>query len=158
MPNRRSRLRSPHYDRRRRVVTLGGAELPYLIRDEFWSALGAGAVNGTAAEPGPGTRTVVDIGNNITIAGGRLVVANGNLNWAAGTWLQYEAVARATGLAGFFETTRTAGRGTLGWYGAAPAGLSGAANLYIQVAALTRAYDGAAFAAIETLAADILSL
>lgn len=47
----------------------------YLLRDEFTTDRAAGAVNGTAAEPGPGTRTVVDSGGNMSIASGQIQVA-----------------------------------------------------------------------------------
>lgn len=45
----------------------------FLFRDSFTTALTAGNVNGSAAEPGPGNRTVVDTANHITVAGGRLI-------------------------------------------------------------------------------------
>jgi hypothetical protein len=48
----------------------------YLLRDEFTTDRAAGAVDGTAAEPGPGERDVVDSGGRASIAGGRFVVAN----------------------------------------------------------------------------------
>ena len=50
------------------------AALRYLLRDEFTTDLAAGAVNGTAAEPGPGTRTVVDLGNRLYIIGGKAII------------------------------------------------------------------------------------
>lgn len=40
------------------VISLPGGGLVYLLRDEFTSALAAGSVNGTPAEPGPGKRVV----------------------------------------------------------------------------------------------------
>lgn len=45
-----------------RRALLGGAkkEITWLLRDDFTTDLAAGSVNGTAAEPGPGTRGVVD--------------------------------------------------------------------------------------------------
>lgn len=46
----------------------------YVIRDEFTADRAAGAVNGTAAEPGPGVRVVVDTEGKITIAGGALML------------------------------------------------------------------------------------
>ncbi len=49
----------------------------YLLRDEFITALGAGSVNGTAAEPGPGTRTVVDTGNALSMLLGSLSFSAG---------------------------------------------------------------------------------
>jgi hypothetical protein len=51
-------------------MTMGG--FVYLLFDEFTTARAAGAVNGTAMEPGPGTRTVVDASSVITIVDGRL--------------------------------------------------------------------------------------
>jgi len=48
-------------------VVMGGNKVRYLLRDEFTTDLAAGAVNGTAAEPGPGARTVVDVESKIVI-------------------------------------------------------------------------------------------
>jgi hypothetical protein len=57
----------------RQALFGGGKWKPvWLIRDEFTTDRLAGAVNGTAAEPGPGTRLVVDTGATMTITGGRL--------------------------------------------------------------------------------------
>ena len=52
---------------------LGGGNVTWLLRDEFTTDLAAGAVNGTAAEPGPGTRTVVDTGSKLSLASGSAV-------------------------------------------------------------------------------------
>ncbi len=47
----------------------------YLLQDEFTTDRAAGSVNGTAAEPGPGTRTVADaLGTNVSISGGVLSI------------------------------------------------------------------------------------
>ena len=46
----------------------------WLLQDEFATDLAAGSVNGTAAEPGPGTRTVVDTGNRLSISSGSAVI------------------------------------------------------------------------------------
>jgi len=54
---------------------MGGRRIRWLLRDEFSTALAAGSVNGTNAEPGPGVRTVVDTGNQLSISGGALVYA-----------------------------------------------------------------------------------
>ena len=45
---------------------------PYIINDEFLTALAAGAVDGTLAEPGPGIRHVVDTGNFLSIIDGKV--------------------------------------------------------------------------------------
>lgn len=57
----------------------GGGGIAYLLRDLFATDRAAGAVNGTAAEPGPGTRTITDLDSRITVTGGELAIA------AAGT-------------------------------------------------------------------------
>jgi hypothetical protein len=50
----------------------------YLLNDEFTIALAAGAVDGTSAVPGPGTRDgVVDTNNKLSITGGNLTFATG---------------------------------------------------------------------------------
>jgi len=49
-------------------------ETPYALRDSFLTPRLPGAVNGTAAEPGPGTRTVVDTGNLLSITDGYAVL------------------------------------------------------------------------------------
>lgn len=51
--------------------------IPYLLSDDFTTARDAGAVNGTAAEPGPGTRTLSDAGSLVSIVLDELRIANG---------------------------------------------------------------------------------
>lgn len=52
--------------------------IAYLLRDDFTTALAAGAVNGTAAEPGPGgNRAATDANSKLTIASGLLTFATG---------------------------------------------------------------------------------
>ena len=55
---------------------LAGGGISYLFRDLYTTDRAAGAVNSTAAEPGPGTRTVADTGSNISITGGQVAVAS----------------------------------------------------------------------------------
>lgn len=59
----------------------GGGGTPYLLLDEFTTALTAGNVNGTAAEPGAGARSVADTGSDLSLASGRLVVVDGAESW-----------------------------------------------------------------------------
>ena len=66
--------------------------VPYILRDAFTTELAAGSVNGTAAEPGPGTRTVG--GAVIAIAGGVLTI-NGDVTTT--DQLTYAAVTRLAG-------------------------------------------------------------
>lgn len=51
----------------------------WLLRDDFLSERAAGTLNGTPAEPGPGTRLVVDTGSLASISGGRIVFSSGPL-------------------------------------------------------------------------------
>ena len=75
-----------------------GGGVRYLLRDEFTTDRAAGAVDGTAAEPGPGTRTVVDTESKITISADKLTFAGGR---AAPFWgdpaAYYGAIERTPG-------------------------------------------------------------
>ena len=78
-----------------RALLYSGVEgISYLLRDDFTDTLGAGAVNGTPAVPGPGTRVVVDTGNTLSLAGGNMVMAR-TANFDPGLWL--DGVARTAG-------------------------------------------------------------
>jgi len=72
------------------------------ISDEYTTARSAGAVNGTACEPGVDTRTIVDTEGKITIADGKLVCAGGAatpVSGDPGDWLT-TAITRAPGVIG----------------------------------------------------------
>jgi len=72
--------------------------IKWLLRDEFTDTRAAGAVNGTPATPGPGTRDVVidTDGDALSIAGGSLVFANPNGAYGdPGIW--YGAMTRTAG-------------------------------------------------------------
>lgn len=49
----------------------------YRLLDTFTTDRAAGAVHGTAAEPGPGTRYIVDSGSKLSLSGGAVVWASG---------------------------------------------------------------------------------
>ena len=53
----------------------------YLLQDRFTTPLAAGSINGTAAEPGPGARIVVDTTGKLSITGGRLVFSGSRGVW-----------------------------------------------------------------------------
>ena len=59
---------------RLRMAASAIAGVTYLLLDKFTSPLSAGSVNGTNAEPGPGTRLVTDTGNKLAIVGGEIQV------------------------------------------------------------------------------------
>lgn len=74
---------------------LGGGLIPetrrigrYLVNDTFTTNRAAGAVNNTAAEPGPGLRVVVDTGNRFSLAGGSVVFGTGGSAGDPGCWYQ----------------------------------------------------------------------
>src|SRR3990167_2893172 len=68
--------------------------IPYLLDDEFTDIKAAGAVNGTPAVPGPGTRVLVDTNLIMSTAGGVLVV---NGTPAANDRFHLGSVARVAG-------------------------------------------------------------
>jgi hypothetical protein len=70
----------------------------YLFADEFTTALAAGSVNGTVAEPGPGLLRIVTDGNSkLSIAAGLLSFATGGVGQGnPGVW--YSAVMRRAGV------------------------------------------------------------
>lgn len=74
---------------------LGLEQILYLLRDDFDDTLAAGAVDGTPAVPGPGTRAVVDGGSKLSLSGGNLVYQRDGSN-DPGLWL--DAVTRAAGV------------------------------------------------------------
>lgn len=96
----------------------GGQRVTYLLRDEFTTDRAAGAVHGTAAEPGPGgNRTVTDTASRLSIAAGDLVLAGGKVFPAFGDpGLWYASEARAAGkIVGFQFAMVLDGRFHAGW-------------------------------------------
>lgn len=81
---------------RKVAAAMGGKGIKWLFRDDFAGTLAAGSVNGTAASPGPGTRSVVDTGNDLSIGSGVQNVAGGTNTWGdPGIWL--DGVTRTAG-------------------------------------------------------------
>lgn len=94
------------------VILSGGKKIIYLMRDEYITDRAGGAVNATAAEPGPGTRSVIDAGNRMSIAAGRLVVAAGGAEGNPG--IVYGALSRVAGRAVIARSANVGG--TFGAY------------------------------------------
>jgi len=67
----------------------------WLLRDEFSDTRAAGAVDGTPATPGPGTRTVQDPDGVVSISGGNYVSAGGSTVFAQNIY--YPAITRVAG-------------------------------------------------------------
>ena len=72
--------------------------LAYLLLDRFLTNAGAPLASPRTCEPGPGTLTITDTGNNISIASNQLTIAAGASNWT-GTKAVGSALTRAAGLA-----------------------------------------------------------
>jgi hypothetical protein len=86
----------------------------WVLYDKFTTALTAGNVNGTSAEPVGGARTVTDTNSKITIAGGVLNFATGE---AANDGVWYTSLARALGktFLAIVTPANTGGTPNFGW-------------------------------------------
>ena len=80
---------------KRKLLTMMGGSIKYLLRDLFTSPYSAGSVNNTMASDGVSLRTVTDTTNKISQDGGKLVVAGG-VGWGD-TTLVYPGIARIPG-------------------------------------------------------------
>lgn len=91
---------------------VGGVK--YLLRDEFTDTRAAGAVNGTPATPGPGTRVVVDTGSKLSIGSGVASFTPAASMGDPGLW--YAALSRVAGLVLKLEwTLATRQQADVGW-------------------------------------------
>lgn len=78
----------------------------YLLWDRFDTARAAGSVNGTPAEPGPGTRVVTDTNNKLSIAGGVASFATGGIGVGdPGLWYGSVPVMLGRAVAGNLNVT-----------------------------------------------------
>ena len=88
----------------------GGWSPTWLIRDEFTDTLAAGSVNGTAATPGPGTRSVTDTESKLSVSSGALAIAGGKASpaWGdPGLWMN--GINRITGVGAISKIVAPAG-------------------------------------------------
>lgn len=102
------------------LVLLVGLALAgsFSFHDEFTTSRSAGSVNATSAEPGPGTRTVVDTENKLSITGEKLSFSGGKAAPADGDPGIWETIkTRAAGLGVIFDVTITDATSVteLGW-------------------------------------------
>jgi len=86
----------------------------FLTWDEYTDARAAGSVNSTAATPGPGTRTVIDGNNKLSVSDGQLSFATGGVG-AGNPSLRYEQEIRTAGKAVIAQATRSGNAFMLGW-------------------------------------------
>jgi len=101
--------------------------ISWLLRDEFLTNLPASGINNTPAEPGPGTRTVIDTNNIISINSGNLII---NGTSAAGDRFYLDGITRTAGRILFFTVPvntshATNSTDTIGWANATAAGSVG---------------------------------
>lgn len=75
------------------------ANIVYLLRDEFTTALVAGAVNGTLSEPSGHTRTVVDTTSKLSISAANGLEIASPVVAAGDAAIWYPTITRAIGLA-----------------------------------------------------------
>lgn len=83
-------------NQRRPVPVSSTAE--YWLYDTFTTDLAAGSVSGTAAEPGPGTRTVTDTESKLYLSGGSVYLGSKASSSDGDPGLWYGSLARASGL------------------------------------------------------------
>jgi len=76
----------------------------YLLDDEFTDTRAAGSVNGTPATPGPGTRTLTDTGNLVSVGAGNST-ANGAGTTGDPVFYVLETIARQSGRVILFKMT-----------------------------------------------------
>jgi hypothetical protein len=89
----------------------------FLLRDLFTTTRAVGSVHNTPAEPGPGTRTVVDTESKLSIASGQLSLSGGRATPAYGDPLFYlNPSARTAGRMMLSSLTLTSGGCRWGWY------------------------------------------
>jgi hypothetical protein len=122
-------------------VLLAGSR--YLLRDDFEHALEAGAVDGTKARPGPGTRTVIDTENKISISAGKLAIAGGKTSPGIGDpglWL--DGIARQAGRMLIHKSNGDTATSLVG-FGTAQAGLIAENSFGLNTAFLERNSGGA---------------
>lgn len=95
--------------------SFNGSPYPlYALLDLFTTDRSAGAVNGTAAEPGPGTRTVTDTNSKLSVSGGVASFATGGVG-AGDPGLWYASQARLFGRTLIGTVTWTTSGAGFGW-------------------------------------------
>lgn len=100
----------------RGMSTLGRAAggkvgIIWLLNDQFTTNASAPLTSGAAAEPGPGVRTIVDTGNQLTIASQKLTITGIAGTAYVNPRVVYPAQNRAAGLALFLDLTQPIGAG-----------------------------------------------
>lgn len=77
-----------------------------LLRDEFYTDRAAGQINGTSAEPGPGTRIVTDTEGKAYITNGKLYLTPKSTPSYGDPGVWYPTITRTSGRALIYKATR----------------------------------------------------
>lgn len=107
------------------LLLLSGSAPPYLLRDDFTTPAAAPLGSPLAAEPGPGSWTILDTGNKLSKSGG-LFVLNGMQVSSTATPDPRASMsfARVAGRAFAVKFSYSAERVMMGWYNTAGADLN----------------------------------
>lgn len=130
---------------------VGGDGLTMLIHDVFTTDRSAGSVDGTAAEPGPGTRDVIDTaGTGVSIVSSELTIAAGAAS-IGDPAIGWDLITRAEGVALYIEDFRPIDdvRLTMGWHSA----VGGQASIRREATAL-RPFNSSLIIALWPATAD----
>jgi len=122
-------------------MRLAGGGLTFLLRDDFITAASAPLTSPRTAEPGPGTLTITDTGNNLSISSGGLQVANGTSAWGDPGIRSVASFARLAGRAAVinFTVTGSAKFAQFGWDDNASGELL--VSTYFSNGTVLKAYD-----------------
>lgn len=119
----------------------GEVGLAALLYDAFTTDDAAPITTPRTAEPGPGTGTVTDTGNYLSISGSRLLFGNTTSAWVDPR-IVYDSFARAAGRVLFFKIT-TSTACVSGWYTGTAGGSSNSRlALYLSNATTLHLYNG----------------
>lgn len=117
------------------LLQFGPKRWTYLLLDRFITADAAPIASPRTCEPGPGTLTVSDAGNHLSISGGALVADGGEGSW--GEPAAYSGgYARAAGRTAIMDLTiDTAGLFSAGW-ASSPGGLADSVSFYLTTSGM----------------------
>lgn len=87
----------------------------YYLYDRFSTALAAGSINGTLAEPVGGVRSVTDTGSKMSISGGVLLSEQNGAGSTTDPILSYEGHSRSLGKVMLGKMTAISGRARVYW-------------------------------------------
>lgn len=118
------------FARRALLLTIGGpAALVYLLRDEFTTAASAPLTSPRTCDPGPGTVTLTDSGNKLSVSGGELLMAAA-VGIRDPLYLHSAGTSRVAGYLTQMRLKRTGGASNSLFLGVSPSTTPGSGNAY----------------------------